>query len=124
MAEGQGESRSMKKILLITAGVLTIVVLAGSLLLYLNREKIVTYATDRALTKVEEQVLQRLPDQGAVDGAKADFLKLHARLQSGAVTTDEVKHVTGMFYSNYREGKLDSLNARGIVDEVHRLAAQ
>ena len=45
----------MKKILLITAGILTIVVLTGSLLLYLNREKIVTYATDRALTKVEER---------------------------------------------------------------------
>jgi biopolymer transport protein ExbB/TolQ len=114
----------MKKILLITAGVLTIVVLVGSLLLYLNREKIVTFRTDRALTKVEEQVLQKLQDQRAVDGAKADFLRLHARLQSGTVTTDEVQHVTEMFYSNYREGKIDSLNARGIVGEVHRLAAQ
>ena len=67
----------MKKILLISAGVLAILVLAGSLLLYLNREKIVTYSIDRALTKVEEQVLQRLPDQAAVEEAKADFLKLH-----------------------------------------------
>ena len=114
----------MKKILLITAGVLTIVVLAGSLLLYLNRDKIVTYSTDRALTKVEEQVLQRLPDQRSVDEAKADFLRLHARLQSGSVTTDEVKGLAGMFYSSYREGKIDSLKARRIVEEVHRLAAQ
>jgi hypothetical protein len=114
----------MKKILLITAGVLAIVVLTGSLLLYLNREKIVTYSIDRALTKVEEQVLQRLPDQKAVDEAKADFLKLHERLQSGSVKTDEVKVLAGMFYSSYREGKIDSLKARRIVEEVHRLAVQ
>lgn len=114
----------MKKILLITAGVLTIVVLAGSLLLYLNRDKIVTYSTDRALTKVEEQVLQRLPDQSAVDEAKADFRKLHARLQSGSVRTDEVKGLAGMFYSSYKEGKIDSIMARRIVAEVHRLSAQ
>ena len=114
----------MKKILLITAGVLAIVVLTGSLLLYLNREKIVTYSIDRALTKVEEQVLQRLPDQKAVDEAKADFLKLHERLQSGSVKTDEVKVLAGMFYSGYKEGKIDSLKARRIVEEVHRLAVQ
>jgi hypothetical protein len=29
-----------------------------------------------------------------------------------------------MFYSSYREGKIDSLKARRIVEEVHRLAAQ
>jgi hypothetical protein len=114
----------MKKILLITAGVLAIVVLTGSLLLYLNREKIVTYSIDRALTKVEEQVLQRLPDQRAVDEAKADFLKLHERLQSGSVKTDDVKTLAGMFYTSYKEGKIDSLKARRIVEEVHRLAAQ
>ncbi len=114
----------MKKILLITAGILAIVVLTGSLLLYLNREKIVTYSIDRALTKVEEQVLQRLPDQRAVDDAKADFLKLHQRLQSGSVKTDDVKTLAGMFYNSYKEGKIDSLKARLIVEEVHRLAAQ
>ena len=114
----------MKKILLITAGILAIVVLTGSLLLYLNREKIVTYSIDRALTKVEEQVLQRLPDQKAVDEAKADFVKLHARLQSGSVKTDDVKTLAGMFYTSYKEGKIDSLKARRIVEEVHRLAAQ
>jgi len=114
----------MKKILLITAGVLAIVVLTGSLLLYLNREKIATYSIDRALTKVEEQVLQRLPDQKAVNEAKADFLKLHERLQSGSVKTDEVKGLAGTFYSSYKEGKIDSLQARRIVDQVHRLTAQ
>ncbi len=114
----------MKKILLITAGVLAIVVLTGSLLLYLNREKIVTYSIDRALTKVEEQVLQRLPDQQSVDVAKTDFLKLHQRLQSGSVGTDEVKTLAGMFYTSYKEGKIDSLKAKRIVEEVHRLAAQ
>jgi hypothetical protein len=114
----------MKKILLITAGVLAIVVLTGSLLLYLNREKIVTYSIDRALTKVEEQVLQRLPDQKAVDEAKVDFLKLHQRLQSGSVKTDEVKVLAGMFYSSYKEGKIDSIKAKRIVEEVHRLAVQ
>jgi hypothetical protein len=114
----------MKKILLITAGVLAIVVLTGSLLLYLNREKIVTYSIDRALTKVEEQVLQRLPDQNSVAEAKTDFLKLHERLQSGSVQTDEVKTLAGMFYTSYKEGKIDSLKAKRIVEEVHRLAAR
>ena len=114
----------MKKILLISAGVLAIIVFTGSLLLYLNREKIVTYWTDRALTKVEEQVLQRLPDQAAVDEAKADFLKLHERLQSGTVRTEDVKTLAGMFYSSYKEGKIDSLKARQIVEEVHRLSGR
>lgn len=114
----------MKKVLLITAGVLAVVVLTGSLLLYLNREKIVTYSIDRALTKVEEQVLQKLPDQKSVEEAKAGFQRLHERLKSGSVKTEDVKTLAGMFYSSYREGKIDSLQAKRIIDEVHRLAVQ
>jgi hypothetical protein len=114
----------MKKVLLITAGVLAVVVLTGSLLLYLNREKIVTYSIDRALTKIEEQVLQKLPDLKSVNEAKADFQKLHERLKSGSVKTEDVKGLAGMFYSSYKEGKIDSLQAKRIVEEVHRLAAR
>jgi hypothetical protein len=114
----------MKKVLLIIAGALALLVLTASLLLYLNREKIVAYSTDRALTRIEEQVLQRLPYKAAVDGAKADFLTLHERLQAGSVKADDVKTLAGMFYTSYREGKIDSLSASRIAKEVHRLAVQ
>jgi len=55
---------------------------------------------------------------------KRDFLKLHVRLQSGSVTTDEVKGLAGMFLQQLQGRKIDSLKARRIVEEVHRLAAQ
>jgi len=113
----------MKKVLLILAGVLTVAVIAASLLLYLNRDRILAYSIDRALTKVEEQVVLRLPGAREVVDARADFLKLHGRLQEGSVSTDDVKELAVMFYGSYREGKIDSLRARQIVGEVHRLAA-
>ncbi|HTR98392.1 MAG TPA: hypothetical protein VML00_01510 [Bacteroidota bacterium] len=113
----------MKKVLLILAGILTVVVLTGSLLLYLNREKILSYSIERALTKVEEQVVLRLPDAREVVEAKADFVKLHGRLEEGTVSTEDVKSLAVMFYGSYREGTIDSARAREIVGEVHRLAA-
>ena len=114
----------MKKVLLILAGILTVVVLTGSLLLYLNRDRILAFSIERALTKVEEQVVMRLPDPREVVEAKADFVKLHGRLEEGTVSTDDVKGLAVMFYGSYREGKMDSLKAREIVGEVHRLAAE
>ena len=113
----------MKKVLLILAGILTILVLTGSLLLYLNRDRILAYSIDRALTKVEEQVVLRLPGSQEIGEAKADFVKLHGKLQEGTVSTEDVKSLAVMFYGSYREGKIDSVKAREIVGEVHRLAA-
>ena len=111
----------MKKILLIGAGVIGAIVLVGAVLLYFNRDKIASYAMDRALSKVEGQVLQNLPGHNAVDTVKKDFAALHERLQSGNMKAEDIKDLAAMFYSNYRDEKLDSVEVRQLVEQVHRL---
>lgn len=114
----------MRKILIVGAAVIGFVVLVGAILLYANRDKIASYTMDRALLKVEGQVLQNLPDQLAVETARKEFAALHERLQSGTVKADEIKELAAMFYSNYRDEKLDSAEVRQLVEQVHKLVAK
>jgi methionine salvage enolase-phosphatase E1 len=111
----------MKKILLIGAGVIGLVVLVGAVLLYANRDKISSYAMDRALTKIEPQVLQHLSNAQDAATAKAEFATLHARLQSGDVRADEIKELAAMFYASYRDEQLDSTEVRQLVNQVHAI---
>ena len=112
----------LKRVMLVGAAVLSLVVVVGALLLYLNRDKITAYAVDRALSKVEEQVLQNIPDPKAAHEAKLQFAALHERLQRGTVKSDDVKDLAATFYNKYREGKIDTLTARQLVEQVQRLA--
>jgi hypothetical protein len=111
----------MKKILLIGAAVVGLVVLLGAVLLYANRDKISSFAMDRALTKIEPQVLQSLPAAKDADEAKAGFAALHDRLRSGDVRSDEIKELAAMFYNSYKDERLDSVEVRQIVDQVQKL---
>ena len=111
----------MKRILLIGAAVVGLVVLVGAVLLYVNRDKISSFAMDRALTKIEPQVLQSLPGAKDEEAAKAGFAALHERLQSGDVRPDEIKELAAMFYNSYKDEKLDSVEVRQIVDQIQKL---
>jgi hypothetical protein len=111
----------MKKILLIGAGVIGLIVLVGAILLYFNRDKIASYAMDRALNKVEGQVLQNLPDHKAADTVKSDFAALHERLQSGTMKAEDIKELAAMFYNSYQDEKLDSIEVHQLVAQVHTL---
>ena len=111
----------MKKILLFGAGIVGLVVLVGAILLYFNRDKIASYAMDRALYKVEGQVLQNLPDHRAADSVKSDFAALHERLKSGTMKAEDIKDLAAMFYSDYKDEKLDTLEVRQLMEQVHKL---
>jgi hypothetical protein len=111
----------MKKILLIGAGVVGLVVLIGAILLYVNRDKISSYAMDRALTKIEPQVIQHLPNARDTETVKAEFAALHERLQSGHVKPDEIKELAALFYNSYKDERLDSAEVRQLVDQVHTI---
>ena len=114
----------MKKIFLIVAGIVGLVVIAGATLLYINRDKIASYAMDRALTTVEGQVLQHMPDQTTVVAVKKDFATLHDRLQAGSVKVEEIKEFAAMFYNSYKDERLDSLEVRQLIDKIHKLVEQ
>jgi hypothetical protein len=111
----------MKRILLIGAVILGVVVLVGATVLYLQRDKIVTYTMDRALSKVENQVVRNWGDSRTAEEVQKDFAMLHERLQAGTVKAEDVKQLAAMFYSSYQDEKLDSLEVRRLADKVHQL---
>ncbi|HUI09813.1 MAG TPA: hypothetical protein VL221_05775 [Bacteroidota bacterium] len=113
----------MKKLLLILAGVLAIGVLGFSIWLYQHRERIVTVNIERGLAKVEEQVIQKLPDAAAMAGGRADFQKLRDMLEAGLVRTEDVQSLEETFQMSYKAGTMDSVKAKEIAGEVHRLAS-
>jgi len=73
----------MKKIILLVAGIIGIVVLVAAILLYINRGKITNFAADRTLNYVEMQVMQHVADPHRADSVRTDFAKLHERLRAG-----------------------------------------
>jgi len=114
----------MKKILLIIAGVVAIVVVIGAVLLYANRDKITNFATDRTLNFVEAQLMEHIPDPATEVKVKVDFRTLHERLQAGKVKSSDVKDLAALFYTSYRDEKLDSTEVRKIIDQVHKLVSE
>jgi hypothetical protein len=111
----------MRRIVLIVAGGLGIVVLAGSVLLYANRERIARFGIDRTLNTVESQVTMQLASPATRDSVKADFVTLHRRLQEGSVTVTDVRDFAALYYTSTRDDRLDPAEIRALIERLHML---
>jgi methionine salvage enolase-phosphatase E1 len=114
----------MKKIILLVAGIIGIVVLVAAILLYINRDKITNFAADRTLNYVEMQVMQHVADPHRADSVRTDFAMLHERLRAGTVKSSDVKDLAALFYTSYKNGKLDSAEVRQILGKIHDLVRE
>jgi hypothetical protein len=114
----------MKKIILLVAGIIGIVVLVAAILLYINRGKITNFAADRTLNYVEMQVMQHVADPHRADSVRTDFAMLHERLRAGTVKSSDVKDLAALFYTSYKNGKLDSAEVRQILGKIHDLVRE
>ena len=111
----------MRRLILIIAGGVGIVVLAGAVLLYANRERIARFAIERTLQTVETQVTKQLTEPAALDSVRSDFAALHRRLQEGTVSAAEVRDFAGLFYTSTRDDRLDSAEVRSLLEKLHTL---
>ena len=111
----------MRRIVLIIAGGVGILVLAGAVLLYVNRERIARFGIDRTLNTVESQVTMHLTSPATLDSVKADFSTLHRRLQEGSIAAAEVRDLAGLYYTSTRDDRLDSTEIRTLIDRLHTL---
>ena len=114
----------MKRILLLVAGVIGLVILVAAILLYFNRDKIASFAMDRALTSVEGRLIAELPAGMAPDSVRAEFASLHTLLASGSVTADEIKDLAATYYGAMKDERLDSAEVRQMVEQVKKLIAR
>ncbi|MEW6511972.1 MAG: hypothetical protein AB1428_13555 [Bacteroidota bacterium] len=112
----------MKRILLIVAAVVGVVVLAGAVILYANKDRIAGYAIDRTLAAVETQITRHVPDAAERDSVKAEFSLLHKRLQEGKVSVSEVRDFAALFYMSTKDETLDSAEVGKLMERLHRLA--
>ena len=112
----------MKKILLIVAAVVGVVVLAGAVILFANKDRIAGYAMDRTLASIETQITRHVPDAAKRDSVKAEFSLLHKRLQEGTVGVSEVRDFAALFYTSAKDEQLDSAEVWKLVKRLHHLA--
>jgi hypothetical protein len=114
----------MKRILLLVAGIVGLVIVVAGILLYFNRDKIAGFAMDRALKSVEGHVIAELPQGLSPDSVRAEFESLHRLLQSGTVTVDEIKDLAATYYTSMKDDRLDSAEVRQLVVNVRELIAR
>jgi hypothetical protein len=111
----------MRRLVLFIAGGLGIVVLAGGILLYVNREKIARFGIDRTLHTIESQMTMQVTSPARLDSVKSDFATLHRRLQEGSVTAADARDFAALFYTSTRDDRLDSAETRLLTDRLRTL---
>ena len=112
----------MKRLMFAIAAGVGMLVLGGGVLLYVNKERIARYGTDRALNAVESQLTVHLAGASLRDSAKADFTALHRRLQEGSIGAGEVREFAALFYISARDEQIDSTEVRTLLTRLHALA--
>jgi hypothetical protein len=114
----------MKRILLLVAGIVGLVILVAAILLYFRRDQIASYAMGRALTSVEGRVMAELPAGLSPDSVRAEFESLHKLLQSGTVSAEEIKDLAATYYTSMKDDRLDSSEVKQLVVQVRALIAR
>jgi hypothetical protein len=113
----------MKPILLLVAGIVSVVIVIAGIVLYLNRDTIANFAMDRALKSVESRVLASVPSGVTPDSARAEFAALHELLQQGTVRAEDIKDLAAMYYTSVKDDRLDSTEVHELIVRVHTLTA-
>ncbi|MFQ5636596.1 MAG: hypothetical protein ACE5IR_01210 [bacterium] len=111
----------MKKFLLITVIVIVAVILIGGILIYVNKDKLTSFAVEKSVGAIEEMVMPNLPASVSQDSAKAIFSNAVDKLKTGEVKPPELQKVVSLFQSSMSDNKLDSLEVVNLLDGVNQL---
>jgi len=112
----------MKKFFLIAAIVVVVLILAGAAYVYINKDKILNYAVDTAVTTMESKVISSLPASMSQDSVKAVFDNTLSKIKDGTIDKQELQGIILSFRNASKDNKLDSLEITEIIQKMKDLS--
>ncbi|OPZ72130.1 MAG: hypothetical protein BWY83_00801 [bacterium ADurb.Bin478] len=112
----------MKKAFKFLGLTVLILIVVAAAYLYVNRAKLANLMIEKSLPQVESLILKELPASVSKEQVHEDFTKLAAKFQAGHIDSAEVKKIALEFKNALRDEKLDSTEAKELLDHLHRLS--
>ena len=112
----------MKKFFLIAAIVIIVIILIGVVYVYINKDKIINYAVDSAVTSMETKICSNLPASMSQDSVKALFDETLLKIKDGTIDKQKLQGIILSFRDASKDKHLDSLEVSKIIQEVKDLS--
>jgi|GEM_PF-631769 len=111
----------MKKFFLVAGIVILILIIAGIVFVYTNKDKIMNYAVDKAISTVEHKVVAAVPDTVMKDSVKTMFEKVANGMKDGTIAPDKFQNIFLYYQNAVKDKQLDSLEVSKIIQQVRDL---
>jgi predicted metal-dependent hydrolase len=118
------EKKGMSKgcmISLIIVGIIVIIVIALSVVCYVNRDKIVNAVLDKSQTWITEQVDQNLPEEYTSEEAHQIISDFFDDVKAGVISKDELNSVTQEFQALMQDKQFSVEDARKLLDRMKEM---
>lgn len=109
----------------VTGTILVLLLAAMAMILLLTqKDAIVDENAHNILGIVETSLLQRYQDPTTQDSLHRRFLAIHEKVRRGEADSTALRRLVRQFYEYYRDGRIDSAEAKVLVTNVDYLASK
>jgi hypothetical protein len=112
----------MKKLLVIVGLVVLAFVAVIALLMVANKDRMVRFASERALGALESSMSRSMADRSRVEAVRRHIEQVKKRFSKGEISFDQIRSLVGAFPESYRDRSLDSLQIARYEKELLKLA--
>ncbi|MBP7462652.1 MAG: hypothetical protein KBA26_15315 [Candidatus Delongbacteria bacterium] len=110
----------MKKVLLITALVVVVVIIALFVICYTQKDKLVEVGLEKAVESLEMVLLTHLPPSITPDSAKTIIRNYFNTIKQGTVAKHDIEPIMQSFQTGFADQVLDSAEVAGILRQMEQ----
>ena len=114
----------MKKFLIIAGTVVLIIIIAGGIFIYANRDKLANIAVEQGLSAMETTVLRELPQSVSPDSVRLLFNRAKINISTGKADKQVLQDILKNFQDGLSDKMLDSLEVATILAGVRQLGKE
>lgn len=108
----------MKKFFIILGIVLVVLVVAGGIYVYLNRENLANMAVEQAFNGIEQLTLQNLPVNYNADDIKQLISDAKLKIQDQGFESPGLQKLMATFQQAYEDRSIDSVEVENLVGDL------
>ncbi len=123
----EGEKKRMSKgcmVALIVVGIIVLLVIALSVVCYVKRDEIAQAVMNKSEQWVTAQIKENLPEgytEADIDQVVGNFF---GAIKSGDISEAQVKKITGQFQTMANDKKIDTAEARQLLEEMKKILSE
>ncbi|MBN2424181.1 MAG: hypothetical protein JXR46_01490 [Calditrichaceae bacterium] len=112
----------MKKFFIILGIVVLVVIIAGGIYIYINKDNLATMAIDQAFKGIEQVTIQNLPENYDAQEVKDLISKAKNNLAEKGFDNPDLQSLMVNFKDAYEDQKLDSLEIETLMNNLKTIA--